>query len=526
MSQKIENDPKGEQEEGVYYVENVEGDDFTFYLDFDEDNKRLLTGETSHQDEEQQSSKEGFSNSTTLRVKILPLLTEKDFIEDGRNLLDKLKEAIEQSQSEPESETSWSRLVGKFPEDLKEIVRTDWQKAETKAILLQKILKQLNNLLMTEVMAELLDDRVDDLNMAEKELIKNFSKSGEQAYKNRKTFNKHFYEAINPFQPPLPEISGRALICRTYQGKFLSISFRKKPSKSSYAPAQRTSIEYPLSIKNYCDELYEAIFEFKDKGAAKRGLLIIAGATNSSKSEIATGLIYTYLDKRREDSKGRPHLVTFEDPIEKFYELPGESKAPRFSVAMLAAKNGIDYTPREKGNAYEKDKDVESLKDALEDALRQTPTILFVGETRDKGDWRRLVDFAGTGHLIVTTAHAGSLTEAMHKIFVALKVRTPAERSEIANRLLGIIHIKRHADTNILVPAVWRRTPTGKNALTAEGLSSLLPYRPEGDDPEKGCLGRAWFVKNLIEHIDESRLTKEKKELLEKEAIEWDLEGV
>jgi hypothetical protein len=191
---------------------------------------------------------------------------------------------------------------------------------------------------------------------------------------------------------------------------------------------------------------------------------------------------------------------------------------------MLAAKDRIDYTPREKGEQ----KDVGSLKAALADALRQTPTVFFVGETRNKKDWRQLIDFAGTGHLIVTTAHAGSLTEAMHKIFEALEVKTPAERSEIANRLLGIAHIRRYSGdgVEILVPAVWRRTPTGKNALTAEGLSSLLPYKPKADDVEKGCLGRAWFAEKLIAPIPDDNLSRENKDNLKKKIIGWDLEGV
>jgi hypothetical protein len=87
------------------------------------------------------------------------------------------------------------------------------------------------------------------------------------------------------------------------------------------------------------------------------------------------------------------------------------------------------------------------------------------------------------------------------------------------------VHIKRYAaeDMSILVPAIWRRTPTGKNSLTAEGLSSLLPYKPKKaeDAAEKGCLGRAWFAEKLAE-----KLTREKGSDLIKEAVAWDLEGV
>jgi hypothetical protein len=477
-----------QNKEQVYFVENVEGADFTFYLHGDDNELLLLPKKIVDQDEQNQSSGKRFSYSTKLNVVKLPL-TRGHLKSDGDYLLDKLNEALgqsQQSQSMPES--AWGNISKNLSDKLIEDIKTNGQEEEKRESLLQKLLEELNRLLMSEGAAGILEDG-------------------------------HFQEAIGSF------ISGRALICRSYQGKLLSVSFRKKSSKATYKPDEDVTAEYPLSIEKYCHELYEAI-----RCIEKRGLLVITGATNSSKSEIAMGLMYKYLEEQTKDAKRRPHLVTFEDPVEKLYATEGVSKASNLSVKMPAAIiHKIDYTPREKGNASEKDKDVETLKEALEDALRQTPTVLFVGETRDKEDWRRLIDFAGTGHLIVTTAHAGSLTEAMHKIFEALRVKTPAERSEVANRLVGIVHIKRYTDAatgkKILLPAVWRRTPTGKNALTAEGLSTLLPYRPEKpeDVAEKGCLGRAWFAEKLVKVIDDSEMDKE---MLKRAAIEWDLEGV
>lgn len=98
--------------------------------------------------------------------------------------------------------------------------------------------------------------------------------------------------------------------------------------------------------------------------------------------------------------------------------------------------NKVDYTPREKG------KDAMSIKEAVMNALRQTPKVLFVGETREIGDWSRLLDFAGTGHLVVTTAHAGSLVEAMANLLRAVEARRPTKRSEVADRTLALIHLR------------------------------------------------------------------------------------
>src|SRR6185295_810970 len=105
-----------------------------------------------------------------------------------------------------------------------------------------------------------------------------------------------------------------------------------------------------------------------------------------------------------------PHLITFEDPIETYYA--AEAYTPhglhaQMSVEMAASREEGDYTPRQQKL------DAGSLKEALHEALRQTPKVLFVGETREKEDWQELIHFAGTGHLVITTAHAGSLLDTM-----------------------------------------------------------------------------------------------------------------
>jgi hypothetical protein len=223
------------------------------------------------------------------------------------------------------------------------------------------------------------------------------------------------------------------------------------------------------------------------------------------KSEITRGLIYRYLvdasERAIKNKDRRPHLVTFEDPIEVLYvrDAPGKVKTPPF--VALPSDNQIDYTPRQKP------KDAGFLRDALADALRQTPTVFFVGESRNKEEWEVLLDFAATGHLVITTAHAGSLVEAMHKIFEAREVKTPADRGEVANKLLAVVNLKpgkvkideQGHSTEVVFPALWHRTPRGVAGLTSDGLSALLPQRHTAEQPS--CLGRRWFIQELINLI-------------------------
>ena len=128
--------------------------------------------------------------------------------------------------------------------------------------------------------------------------------------------------------------------------------------------------------------------------------------------------------------------------------------------------------------------------------------------------------FAGTGHLVIATAHAGSLIEAMERIFRGVNAKTAAQRGQIAQRILAVIHqlkfdlipvLQRHTACmlpgkfEMLLPALWRRTPSGVAALVSDGLSSVLPNTPDEDDEKRiSSFGRRWFARNLArKHIDD-----------------------
>jgi hypothetical protein len=350
------------------------------------------------------------------------------------------------------------------------------------------------------------------------------------------------------FQDMYPELEwqdlpARALICLSYSGKYLSVSVRKQKTETGYEPEgvpsdRKVRERFLFSVNEYCESIYGPLFE-SESGPHVQGLLVITGPTKSLKSEITRALIHSYLKKKREE-RGRPHLVTFEDPIERLY-----TNLTDKGSLYLALKPGKElaetsYTPRQKQT------DAGLLRDALSDALRQTPAVFFVGETRSKEEWEVLLDFAATGHLIVTTAHAGSLVEAMRKIFEARQVQTPADRGEIANKLLAVVNLRprlfkfegQKKPTEVIFPALWRRTARGVAGITSDGLSALLPHRQA---PESSCLGRTWFIETLFavaqQNLDKSALdltvkndVREWFEILKpkasKQACDWDLRGV
>lgn len=164
--------------------------------------------------------------------------------------------------------------------------------------------------------------------------------------------------------------------------------------------------------------------------------------------------------------------MTYEDPIESWFAYSPED----------ASAAGFEYTPRQKAI------DARSLGHAITDALRQKPALLYVNEIRGDGDWRSLLDFAGTGHLAITTTHAGSLIEAFERILDAAEADTPEKRRRIASRIVAVVHLRLFGED--VIPSLWVQSSPALTALTQNGLSSLLPGGEEGP-----CIGRRYFAK-------------------------------
>lgn len=338
------------------------------------------------------------------------------------------------------------------------------------------------------------------------------------------------FDCEAPVALPSGKTQGKARrihACKCMKGKYWSLTIRQgqadglsDPPDWTNAAPERTEYTAGTDPKSFlssfaeiCGALYTLMFA--KRGIATSGLVVITGATGSGKSNIVRGLIDLYIRDKTNRAiwyqRGRiPHLVTYEDPIENdLWEHPERD----------AARHWLDYTPRQKGI------DVENLNAAILSALRQTPAVFYVGEVRDIEEWKALLEFAGTGHLIFTTAHAGSLVEAMGKIFAATRAKNAARRAIVADRLAALVHLRRDhmkfqrkfdprdgslisiskegGDAvackfarNIIIPALWRQTVAGAKALMSEGQSSLLPHSGCFSDSQS-CFGRSWFAEDL-----------------------------
>ncbi|MDE1900792.1 MAG: Flp pilus assembly complex ATPase component TadA [Alphaproteobacteria bacterium] len=144
------------------------------------------------------------------------------------------------------------------------------------------------------------------------------------------------------------------------------------------------------------------------------GLIVVSGATGAGKTTSAVGLLGYYLKNYGGTA------VTIEDPCE----------------FMLAGRHGTG------GQCFQVE--VEKEEDwamCLKRALRWAPRYIYVGEIRTPKAAEQLLRAASTGHLVITTVHAGAIEEAlMGIIFLAEQAMGSGVRSMLAGSLTSIIY--------------------------------------------------------------------------------------
>lgn len=142
-----------------------------------------------------------------------------------------------------------------------------------------------------------------------------------------------------------------------------------------------------------------------------RGLILVTGATGSGKSTTLAAMI------RHRNQNRAGHIVTIEDPIE-----------------FLHKNDKSLISQREVGS------DTISFGKALRSALRQAPEVILIGEMRDTETVSAAINFAETGHLVLSTLHSNNANQTMERIMQFFPPHDhPRIYSSIANNLNAII---------------------------------------------------------------------------------------
>ncbi len=119
----------------------------------------------------------------------------------------------------------------------------------------------------------------------------------------------------------------------------------------------------------------------------RRGLVFFVGGTGTGKSSTQAAMV----GYRNRHTRG--HIVTVEDPIEFVHE--------HDRCIVTQREVGVDTT---------------SYRSALENAMRQAPDVIQIGEVRTSETMKSAIVFAETGHLCLATLHANNTYQALERI--------------------------------------------------------------------------------------------------------------
>lgn len=160
-----------------------------------------------------------------------------------------------------------------------------------------------------------------------------------------------------------------------------------------------------------------------------RGLILVSGSTGSGKSTTIAAIV------RSLNETHSAHIITIEDPVEYVY-------TPQRAF----------FSQREIGT------DVASYDIGVEDAMRQRPDVIVIGEIRDAKTAAAALRAGESGHLVIATLHANSASGTISKLMSFFETAdADSKRQVLAGSLLGVIN-------QILLP----RSDDSGYALAAE----------------------------------------------------------
>lgn len=199
----------------------------------------------------------------------------------------------------------------------------------------------------------------------------------------------------------------------------------------------------------------------------KRGLVLVTGPTGSGKSTTLAAMLH----HRNMNSTG--HILTVEDPIEFVHK----------DIKCIVSQ-------REVGS------DTLSFQDAMENAVRQAPDVMLVGEMRDALSVKTAVYFAETGHLVLSTLHSNNATQTVERVLQffpselhdqILKQLSLNLRGIISQRLIPGVTGARVAAMEILLNNARISDLVAKGSLK-QLKKELDIFHPEGMQSFDHCL--------------------------------------
>jgi general secretion pathway protein E len=212
------------------------------------------------------------------------------------------------------------------------------------------------------------------------------------------------------------------------------------------------------------------------------GAILLTGPAGSGK----TTTIYACLRELVETNQGRRSLTTLEDPI--------EVAVPGVTQSQVNPSAGFD------------------LATGLRSLLRQDPEVIVVGEVRDRTTAEVAFQASLTGHLVLTTFHAGNASGAIGRLS-DMGIEPYLLRSGllaiVSQRLVRTLcDCSREEDeprARLGLPVARAKVPVGCEACGGSGYRGRM-ILAELLDPEKLGLGPAILARADVRVLEAEAL--------------------
>lgn len=236
----------------------------------------------------------------------------------------------------------------------------------------------------------------------------------------------------------------------------------------------------------------------KELADVQRGIILLSGTTGSGKSSTLAAII------GQMNKKIRRRIITVEDPVEYIFE-----------------DDQCVITQREVGL------DTLTFENALKHVMRQDPDVILIGEMRDQTSIKTAILAAETGHLVMSTLHAGTADLAVPRILDTF----PAEEQDqvrmgLAANLYAIICQRLMRDVEgKAIPAVeiMINTPTVRKLLEKNRTEILGAAIETGTDD-----GMQTFNQSIYDHIKSGTITEKEgmRFATNPESLRMNLQGI
>lgn len=207
------------------------------------------------------------------------------------------------------------------------------------------------------------------------------------------------------------------------------------------------------------------------------GVILLTGPAGSGKTTTNYACLRELLDKTR---RGR-NLVSLEDPVEVV--------VPGVTQSLVNAAAGFD------------------LATGLRSLLRQDPEVIMVGEIRDRVVAETVFQASLSGHLVLTTFHAGSAVEAVCRLsdmeIEPYLLRSGIQRIICQRLMRRLCDCAREEVCDDLPAALGRHwLPVGCKDCAGTGYKGRFVIA-EVLNPRKTHLGRAVLSRKDVEELNQ-----------------------